>query len=109
MGDQLVVQFEDTTSWVMNVVEYNLNRSTKWFVIHAHHDLKNLSKKDEWKKTTLNWKIEENEIGSIVYLTHEGLNLSLECYDICRNGWDFFLKSLKNYLESGEGKPFNKT
>ena len=35
-----------------------------------------------------------------------GLTPQLLCYDICEAGWDmFFLHSLKQYLDTGRGKP----
>jgi hypothetical protein len=37
---------------------------------------------------------------------HEGLRPSLECYDQCRAGWDQYLPSLRDYLESGAANPF---
>ncbi len=109
IGDQLVVQFEDSTSWVMDVIEFSVNHSIAWHVTSARHNLESLSKKDEWEKTTIRWKIEENGIESRVLLLHEGLTANLECYNICSNGWNYFLASLKNYLETGKGKPFKKS
>ncbi len=105
-GDILKVQFEESTSWVMSVVEYSPNHSLVWEVTNAHHDLQNLTKKDEWKGTSIKWSIEENNKGSKVTLIHNGLVPGLECYDICASGWSYFLNSLKEYLETGRGNPF---
>ncbi len=106
VGDKLFVQFEKETSWEMDIVEYSHNFSTEWKVINANHDLEKLSRKDEWKNTTIKWKIEENEEGSKVSIIHEGLVPNLECFSICMNGWDYFLESLKKYLETGKGTPY---
>ena len=108
VGDKLAVQFEDLTSWEMDVINFSPNHSLEWYVTNANHDLENLSRKDEWEKTTIKWKIEENVKGSKVLIIHDGLVPSLECYSICHNGWDYFLKSLKNYLETGKGSPYKK-
>lgn len=108
VGDQLVVKFEKNTSWVTTVSEAIPNRSLVWKVDEANHDLEELAKKDEWKGTTIKWQIAENETGSKVTLTHQGLVPALECYEICHTGWGYFLGSLKNYLETGEGHPFRK-
>lgn len=105
-GDKLVVRFEKNTSWVMTVSEANPNRSLTWKVAEANHDLANLSKKDEWKGTTIKWEIVENKNGSKVILTHHGLVPKLECFDICQTGWNYFLGSLKDYLETGKGYPY---
>ena len=109
VGDQLIVRFEKTTSWVMTVSEAFPNRSLVWKVAEANHDLEGITKKDEWKGTTIKWEIVENETGSKVTLTHEGLVPALECYEICEAGWGYFLGSLKNYLETGKGYPYKQS
>lgn len=109
VGDQLIVQFEKTTSWVMTVSEAYPNRSLVWKVAEANHDLEDITKKDEWKGTTIKWEIVENEIESKITLTHEGLVPALECYEICEAGWGYFLGSLKNYLETGKGYPYKQS
>ena len=108
VGDQLVVRFEKTTFWVMTVIEASPNRLLGWKVADANHDLKDLTKKDEWKDTTIKWEITENETGSKVILTHHGLVPALECFEICQTGWDYFLGSLKKYLETGIGYPYRE-
>ena len=107
-GDRLVVRFEKTTSWVMTVSEAFPDRSLVWKVVEANHDLEDLTQKDEWKETTIRWKIEKSETGTKVTLTHQGLIPALECYKICQAGWDYFLGSLKKYLETGKGYPYSE-
>lgn len=109
VGDQLIVRFEKTTSWVMTVSEAILNRSLVWKVTDAFHDLEGITKKDEWKGTIIRWEIEIYDTGCKVTLTHHGLVPVLECYEICETGWDYFLQSLKNYLETGIGNPYKQT
>jgi uncharacterized protein YndB with AHSA1/START domain len=108
VGDQLVVRFEKTTSWEMTVSEAFQDRSLVWKVAQANHDLEGITKKDEWKGTTIRWKIVEDETGSKVTLTHQGLVPELECFEICRAGWGHFLGSLKDYLETGKGYPYRE-
>ena len=106
VGDQLSVRFEKKTSWVMTVSEAFPNRSLVWKVDEANHDLEDLSKKDEWKGTSIKWEMVEIEAGTKITLTHQGLVPALECYNICQAGWGYFLESLKNYLETGKGYPY---
>ncbi len=108
VGNKLTVQFEKTTTWGMTVSETLTNQFLVWQVTEANHDFENISTKDEWKGTTIRWKIEENETGSKIFFTHEGLVPTLECYEICEGGWGYFLESLKNYLETGKGNPHKK-
>jgi len=103
LGDKLNVRFEKNTSWTMQVTKAEKHTLLVWKVIEAHHNLITLSKKDEWLGTIIHWKITEVEAGCILELKHEGLKKELQCYQICEAGWDYFLESLKSYLESGKG------
>ncbi len=41
------------------------------------------------------------------YPDFSGLVPTLECFEVCAQGWDyFFVNSLKQYLVTGEGSPF---
>jgi uncharacterized protein YndB with AHSA1/START domain len=108
VGDQLIVHFEDSTFWKIDVIEFIPNSSIEWYVESANHNLENLSRKDEWEMTRIKWEINENENGSTLTLIHDGLIPNLECYNICKAGWNYFLGSLKDYLESGKGRPYKK-
>lgn len=92
----------------MEVSEAIQNRSLVWKVAEANHDLEGITKKDEWRGTTIKWNIVEYETGSKVTLTHQGLVPELECFDICQAGWGYFLGSLKDYLETGKGYPYEE-
>jgi hypothetical protein len=106
IGDQLTIRFEKTTSWVLKVTEATKNKSLTWKVVEANHDLEVITKKDEWKGTTIKWEIVEENFGSKVTLTHQGLVPNLECFEVCQAGWNYFLGSLKDYLETGTGYPY---
>ncbi len=61
----------------------------------------------DWVGTTLAITLSESGPGGCgLQFRHEGLRASLECYDQCRAGWDQYLPSLRDYLESGVGNPF---
>ena len=108
VGDLLIVRFEKTTSWGLTISEAFPNRSLVWKVAQANHDLEGITAKDEWKGTTIKWKIAGNEKRSTVTFTHKGLVPALQCYEICETGWDYFLGSLKSYLETGKGWPYKE-
>ncbi|MDQ1478002.1 MAG: hypothetical protein QOE62_3231 [Actinomycetota bacterium] len=40
-----------------------------------------------------------------VEFRHVGLRPALECFDQCRAGWNHFMPSLHQFLETGEGRP----
>ena len=62
--------------------------------------------RNEWEGTKLKWTIQQQGTKTKIVFIHEGLTPSLDCYNICEAGWDyFFVNSLKNYLDTGEGNP----
>lgn len=61
----------------------------------------------EWANTTLTFDIvPRGEDASEVLFCHVGLEPKLACYEDCEQGWDFFLESMRDYVQSGVGKPF---
>lgn len=40
-----------------------------------------------------------------VHFRHHGLTSDLDCIDMCSNGWNHFLDSLRAYAETGLGMP----
>lgn len=107
-GQQLNVRFENQTAWSFKITEFTPNKSLTWHTIYANHNQSALAKKDEWLGTDIKWTIEQGQLGSKITLHHQGLNNSLKCHQICAQGWDYFLESLKKYLETGSGFPYDQ-
>jgi len=103
VGDELTFRF-DTTFWTMRVIGLVPDKSVEFECIEAHHFHEGLSELilEEWKGTKLKWKIEVVGDKTKISFVHDGLIPSLNCYDICETGWDYyFVNSLKNYLDTG--------
>jgi uncharacterized protein YndB with AHSA1/START domain len=43
--------------------------------------------------------------GTELEFHHEGLTPQLECFDQCRQGWNYYLPSLHDHVETGSGRP----
>jgi uncharacterized protein YndB with AHSA1/START domain len=43
--------------------------------------------------------------GTTLEFRHQGLTPQLECYEQCQQGWDYYLPSLRGYVETGAGRP----
>ena len=60
----------------------------------------------EWPGTRITFNITPaSDGGSLLKLEHIGLNPQLECFESCSSGWEYFMVSLKQYVETGEGTP----
>lgn len=106
IGDILTVKFGERYFMSMEVEKIIVNKLLVWKVVGANMFIEDGgTNNDEWVGTKIQWKISESENGREVSLFHEGLVPSFECYDTCKNGWDYFLGSLKEFLDTGNGSP----
>jgi hypothetical protein len=61
---------------------------------------------EDWVGTKPSFSVRQNQNGTrAVEFRHIGLRPALECFDQCRAGWDHFMPSLHQFLETGEGRP----
>ena len=59
----------------------------------------------DWVGTRPSFSVREGAGGtSTVGFRHVGLRPALECFDQCRAGWSHFMPSLRQFLETGEGR-----
>ena len=63
----------------------------------------------DWVGTTVTFQLRPGAGGGCeLSFRHVGLGPRLECFDQCRAGWDHYLPSLRDYLQSGAGRPFRR-
>ncbi len=63
----------------------------------------------DWLGTRLAFDISPSSAGTRLELVHSGYPARNEVYDMCTQGWSYFLASLKSYVETGTGTPFGAT
>ncbi len=62
--------------------------------------------KTEWVDSRLIFEITTQEGNTSVKFTHEGLNSTHECYEVCQDAWTKYInKSLYNLITTGKGMP----
>jgi hypothetical protein len=76
----------------------------------AYDEARNLdfvADKQEWNGTAVRFDILEEEGGTRVVFTHDGLTTDDDCYDICTNAWGMFVNgSLKARIDTSKGAPY---
>jgi uncharacterized protein YndB with AHSA1/START domain len=61
---------------------------------------------EDWVGTKPTFSVRRNDDGTTaIRFRHVGLRPELECFDMCRDGWNHFMPSLHQYLETGAGRP----
>ena len=60
----------------------------------------------EWEHTTLTFHLTAvNPAVTRLEFTHDGLRPQLDCYGHCSAGWNYLMRSLAAYAETGTGHP----
>ncbi len=109
VGDEFKVSFGAASYWIFKVTSLDEHNDVIWECIESHqdHNLKGID--EEWMNTKMYWSISRSGGKTKIDFLHDGLESTGVCYDVCSNGWDFYISvSLKNYLENGKGKPSAK-
>jgi uncharacterized protein YndB with AHSA1/START domain len=91
----------------MSIEQLDVNRGVRWFCTNAFINGGSISKKSEWVGTEIVFRLTPTIEGKTrLDFEHVGLVPALECYDLCRNGWNHFLASLQQLVETGRGTPW---
>ena len=61
----------------------------------------------EWIGTTFLFELEEKDEYTILRFSHNNWREETDFFASCNYNWGYYLKSLKQYCETGEGTPFN--
>ena len=60
----------------------------------------------DWVGTRPSFLVQPSDDGTCsIEFRHIGLTPTLECFDQCRAGWNHFMPSLHQFLETGVGRP----
>ena len=59
----------------------------------------------QWAGTSVAWQLIPVQNGTQVVFTHDGFAQAEAAYEQTPGNWDYFLASLKSYLETGKGTP----
>jgi len=95
------------THKAMRIERLEPSREVRWLCTAAHIDLDQLTHKDEWVGTQLVFHLTPDGQGQTrLDFEHLGLVPAFECYDLCSNGWRYFLGSLHQFVETGHGTPY---
>ena len=102
IGDKTTAKFEDGTTWSFEVTSLEKNKLIEFYCYEANHihPVTTPEMRSEWEDTTLRFEIVPGGAETDIHFTHIGLTPVVNCYDICRTGWDhFFGSAFQAYLE----------
>jgi hypothetical protein len=107
IGESSTVRF-DKCFKTFRIDQLTPNESVRWHCTAAHIETDTqFANPAEWVGTSIHFRLETvGPATTQLTLEHIGLGPQFECYDLCRQGWDHFLASLKHYSETGVGAAF---
>ncbi|TQS40113.1 SRPBCC family protein [Cryptosporangium phraense] len=94
--DTLLFRFGDVGGFDMQVKEADPAGRVRWLVTDGP---------EEWIGTDVNWRLEQRDQYTIVLFSHEGWREPVEFMYHCSTKWAVFLLSLKELVETGQGRP----
>ncbi|MBT3054210.1 MAG: SRPBCC domain-containing protein [Candidatus Thiodiazotropha sp. (ex Codakia orbicularis)] len=106
IGDRARTDFGGTSYWIFEAVTLNKPDLVELECCESHMVADDLDDTEEWLGTRLKFDIREQDGRSTITLIHIGLTPGMQCYEICKAGWDHYIDgSLKYYLNGMGGRP----
>ncbi|WP_216216968.1 SRPBCC family protein [Amycolatopsis aidingensis] len=103
-GDEFTYRHGDAHRCKIRVTEAIPGRKVSWLVLDNYFDF--TEDKTEWIDTTVHFDISSTGGKTEVHFTHKGLVPEYECFEVCSDGWNFFVgSSLRDLITTGRGQP----
>lgn len=107
LNDEWNYHYQDVHRCKMKIVEFIPNKKVVWLVMDNHFSF--TKDKNEWKGNKIIFVITEKENQTQLQFTQVGLVPKYECYDICQEAWNTYIKkSLCSLITTGKGQPNGK-
>lgn len=104
LNEEFAYHFEDLHRSKMKIIEFIPNKKVVWLVINNY--FKFTKDTTEWKGNKIVFEITEKDNKTHLRFTQVGLVPEYECYDICRNAWNTYIRtSLHDLIVTGKGHP----
>jgi len=101
VGGKIVFAFRSDTGdikgqMVMQVKELNYGKNVRWHCVDGP---------PEWIGTDITFELSQQDDQTIIIFGHRGWREAVEFMAHCSMKWAVFLLSLREYVETGKGKP----
>jgi len=96
VGGPLITRFGDVGGFDIEVLELDPTGHVRWRVTAGP---------EEWVGTEIGFRLDQRGDYTVVQFKHEGWREEVEFMYHCSTKWATFLLSLKDFVESGRGRP----
>jgi Activator of Hsp90 ATPase homolog 1-like protein len=106
-GGEFTYQYKTAHRCRIRVTELVPGEKVGWHVLDNYFDF--TLGNSEWANTEIHFEITLRDGKTEIRFTHVGLVPEYECFDVCSNSWDFYLRtSLRALIRTGHGLPNRK-
>ncbi len=98
VGAILEFKFGDRYHNEMKVLKLVPNRKVSWICLAGD---------EEWVDTHFTFTLEEKDGRTVLRFSHENWRDETDFLASCNYQWGYYLRSLKQYCETGQGTPFS--
>ena len=103
-GEEFTYRHKDVHRCTILVSEMTSPTRVVWQVVENYFNFTDDA--TEWKGTEIRFDIARNGSKTELRFTHLGLAPAYECFEVCSNSWDFYLRtSLRGLVRIGKGLP----
>lgn len=103
VGDRFVHRVLDLHRCELQVKEMVPSKKIVWTVLDNYFNF--TQDETEWKGTDIVFEIAQAGDKTELRFTHIGLVPDYECYEVCKDGWTSYIKSLHDLIATGKGQP----
>jgi len=104
LGETFFYHYQDLHFCKIKLIEKIQDQKLVYHVLANEFSF--VKDKTEWVDTKMIFEISKDGDKTKVKLTHQGLNPTHECYNICHDAWTGFIQnSLKDLINTGKGQP----
>jgi hypothetical protein len=102
LEDEFTYRYENLHYSKQKITELIPAQKVVWRVLDAR--LSFVEDPGEWTGTEISFEVSREGDQTEIRFAHLGLVPEFECFDICSNGWGFFInQSLRRLITTGEG------
>jgi hypothetical protein len=103
-GAVVYYHHKDLHRCTFQITEFMPDRKVVWHVLQNYFSF--VQDKTEWTGTDIVFEIAQKDDKTELRFTHVGLVPHFECFNVCSDGWDTYIKgSLHNLIATGKGQP----
>ena len=104
LGETFNYHFKDVHRCKLQITQLVPGTKVAWRVLENYFSF--TEDESEWSGTEISFAVSRSDGETQVNFTHRGLVPEYECFDVCSDGWSYYINgSLRDLITTGRGRP----